>query len=209
VTPPVRAHGLVHDYGHGPVLDLPELELAAGRYHLAGPNGAGKTTLLRILATLERPTRGDTRVLGHLTRRDPRAVRRRVGYAGHAPHLHGALEARDALRLHADLHGVDRGRVDAALDAWSLVGHADRRVEALSRGQARRLDLARALLHEPPVVLLDEPTTGLDDAGRTRLADALDEADPQLVLAADPRDPGLPVDGTVRLREGRLEGDPA
>lgn len=208
MTPPVEVHGLVHDYGQGPVLEVPELTLVPGRVHLAGPNGAGKTTLLRVLATLLAPTRGHVRVLGELAARHPRRVRAHVGYAGPTPSLHGALAARAALALHADLHEVEPARVDEALEAWDLADQAEVAVATLSRGQALRLDLARALLHRPAVVLLDEPTGGLDQHGRERLDAALAAVEPELVIVAHAGDPGLATDETVRLVEGRVQGAP-
>lgn len=203
--PPLEVRDLAHVYETEPALAVDELELGPGRVHLAGPNGAGKTTLLQVLATLRSPTRGTAAVLGHDVRTEGRRVRAITGYAGHQPSLHDALPARATLRLHADLHGAGRGRADEALSGWGLDAVADRPAGACSRGQRARLDLARALLHRPRVLLLDEPAAGLDRAGLATLEERLSALAPELVLVAAPDDPGIAVDGSVRLEAGRVE----
>lgn len=209
MTPPVQVRGLEHVYDREPVLSVPELALAPGTWHLAGSNGAGKTTLLRILATLTRPTRGDVTVAGHRLPGEARRARARLGYAGHEPSLHEASSTRGALQVHADLHDVPDHRVDAALETWDLADRAGRRVSRLSFGQRRRVDLARALLHAPDVVLLDEPARGLDEAALVTLSDLLDAHDPEIVLVASPDEPPVPVDGRIRLADGRIEEAPS
>ncbi len=204
MTAPLEANALMHDYGNGPALELPRLEMDPGRVHLAGPNGSGKTTLLRILATLMEPTRGDARIMGTSIRHDPRHARARIGYAAHRPLLHASLPTHLALTHHARLHGLDPEHAHATLQAWDLDHEATTRVRALSHGQRRRLDLARALMHDPRVVLLDEPTAGLDEAARQHLDRQLEASKPQLVLLAAPGDPGVPTDRTLRLEDGRL-----
>lgn len=199
MSTPVEITHLVHAYGRAPVLALDGLDIPPGRVHLAGPNGAGKTTLLEILATLTTPDQGEVTVAGHHLLDDARAVRAAIGYAGHTHSLHEPLTARNALALHADLHHLDADRVDATLDAWQLADHARTPVAELSYGQARRLDLARAMLHRPQVLLLDEPGTGLDPEALALLNDRVDTADPELVLAAAPDAPGIPTDRTLDL----------
>ncbi len=147
-----------------------------------GPNGAGKTTLLRVLATLLRPHAGTCRVLGHELPGGAHAVRGRVGYVGHDPLLYRELTGRENLRYHARLHGVGGGRVDEQLRAVGIERRADEPVRELSRGMVQRLAVARATLHDPEVLLLDEPRANLDpgaaeglepligrEAGRTRV----------------------------------------
>jgi heme exporter protein A len=207
-SPPLRVRELVHAYDDTPVLRIPELTLSEGVYHLAGPNGAGKTTLLRVLATLTRPTTGDVEVAGHPWPDEARQARAALGFAGHDPSLHASLPAREALAVHARLHGLAPALVDEALEAWSLARVADRRVDELSHGQRRRLDLARALLHEPDVVLLDEPTSGLDEAAADLVGDRLAELDPRLALVADPERAPVPVDDRLALAAGRVEARP-
>jgi ABC-type multidrug transport system ATPase subunit len=206
--PAIRCQGLEHTWHTHPALSIPGLDLDEGRVHLAGPNGAGKTTLLRVLATLVTPTKGTALVDGHDVRTDARRVRSVTGYSGHAASLPASMPARQALTLAARLHAIPLDRVDAALDHWGLAHAAKPPVRSLSEGQRHRLDLARALLHEPDVVLLDEPGTGLDTDGIDALEQALDQAEPRIVLAAAPRTPGLTTDATIRLSDGRLEASP-
>lgn len=197
---------LQHDYGQGPVLDIPHLELPPGRVHLQGPNGAGKTTLLRILATLITPTRGRITLDGLDVHTHGLQARAQLGYAGHAPSLHEALTPRENLALHARLHRLDPARAHASLEAWQLETIADTRVDQLSQGQRRRTDLARATLHDPRVLLLDEPTANLDETATRLLTDAIERSDPALVLVAAHRDPGLETTRQLQLDHGQLQG---
>ncbi len=131
-----------------------------------GPNGAGKSTLLRIAAGIARPNRGDVCIDGRSLATDP-SVRRRVGFAGHLSFLYGHLTAEENLRFYAQLYGSDPERTLDQLDRFGLMPYRRRPVRTLSRGLVQRVSLARALLHDPQVVLLDEPFTGLDlDAAR-------------------------------------------
>jgi len=131
-----------------------------------GPNGAGKSTLLRVAGGIARPNRGDVRLDGRPLATDP-SVRRRVGFAGHLSFLYGHLTAEENLRFYAQLYGSDPERTLDQLDRFGLMPYRRRPVRTLSRGLVQRVSLARALLHDPQVVLLDEPFTGLDlDAAR-------------------------------------------
>lgn len=139
-------------------------------FGLLGPNGAGKTTIIKILATLLLPTSGTVTVLGHDVTSDPRTVRRRVGYVfGGDRGLYDRLSARDNLRYFAELYGlsgrVQRTRISELLDMVGLEGRHKERVERFSRGMRQRLHIARGLLHDPDVILLDEPTIGIDPVG--------------------------------------------
>jgi heme exporter protein A len=169
-----EAHALEKHFG--PLVALRPLDLAIPRgttLALLGPNGAGKSTLLRLLAGLARPSGGRLAVGGASVGRTER--RRRVGLLGHATFLYPALTARENLLLAARLWGLPDGAARAArwLAELDLEAVADRRVGSFSRGTAQRLAIARALLHDPPVVLLDEPFTGLDPRAAARLADGL------------------------------------
>jgi heme exporter protein A len=129
-----------------------------------GANGAGKTTLLRVLATLLRPHGGRVRVLGAELPGEAWKVHGRVGFLGHEPLLYRELTGRENLRYQASLHGVANGRVAEALAAVGMERRADEPVRDLSRGMVQRLAVARAVLHDPPLLLLDEPRANLDPA---------------------------------------------
>jgi len=142
---------------------------------LFGPNGAGKSTLLGVLSTLVRPTGGEVRYGDRRARELGDALRARVGVLGHDLFLYGDLTARENLTFFGRLHGVSSidGRVSAALEAARLTDRADDRVSSFSRGLRQRLALERALVHDPRLVLLDEPFTGLDDESSALLASRL------------------------------------
>ncbi len=148
-----------------------DLEVAEGEiYGFLGPNGAGKTTTVRMLTTLLLPTGGRATVSGHDIAREAAAVRREIGVALQESALDPLMTGRELIRLQATLHGIPRGegrrRGDELLDRVGLIAAADRRVGTYSGGMQRRLDLAAALVHEPRVLFLDEPTTGLDPVSR-------------------------------------------
>jgi ABC-2 type transport system ATP-binding protein len=148
-----------------------DLDVAEGEiYAFLGPNGAGKTTTVRILTTLLRPTGGSARVAGFDVVAEAGQVRRTIGVALQEAALDPLMTGRELIRLQATLHGLSRdegrSRADALLERVDLVEAADRQVGTYSGGMRRRLDLASALVHEPPVLFLDEPTTGLDPVSR-------------------------------------------
>jgi ABC-2 type transport system ATP-binding protein len=143
-------------------------------FGLLGPNGAGKTTTIKMLITLLIPTSGEARVLGHDVVKDARWVRERIGYVfGGDRGLYERLSALDNLRYFAELYGVEpsiqRRRIDELLELVGLDGREKERVEGYSRGMRQRLHIARGLLHDPPVVFLDEPTIGVDPVGAREL----------------------------------------
>ena len=142
-------------------------------FGLLGPNGAGKTTTVRMLATLTKPDGGTGSVAGHDILRDPAGVRRALGYVAQASGVDKHATGRENLTLQAQLHRVPRGeirkRVDHVLEWVGLADAADRMVRTYSGGMKRRLDIALGLVHEPEVLFLDEPTTGLDPETRAAL----------------------------------------
>ena len=169
-----------------------------------GANGAGKTTLLRILATLLRPHRGTASVLGRSLPREGWAVRGRIGFLGHEPLLYRDLTARENLRFHARLHGVEPPRVEALLDAVGLRRRADDPVHTFSRGMVQRTAVCRAVLHSPSLLLLDEPFAGLDPGAASLVAPLL--AGGTRVLITHDVDGGLAgADVVLGLRAGRVE----
>ncbi len=166
---------LRRDYDDRPVLRDVSLSLGPGvTLAVLGPNGAGKTTLLRILATLLRPTSGVARVLGHELPRGRWRVRGRVGYLGHESLLYRELTVAENLKLQARLHGVaePEARIAELLDAAGIADRAGQRVRELSAGLVQRAAACRAVLHDPELLLLDEPTSHLDPEAAERV-DAL------------------------------------
>jgi heme exporter protein A len=134
-----------------------------------GANGAGKTTLLRVLAALLRPHGGRTRVLGAELPGEAWKIHGKVGYLGHEPLLYRELTGRQNLRYHARLHGVGDQRVAEVIAAVGMERRADEPLRDLSRGMVQRLAAARAVLHDPPLLLLDEPRANLDPAAAEQL----------------------------------------
>jgi len=171
----IVTEGLEREFKGGlKAVDGIDLRVAAGEvYGFLGPNGAGKTTTVRMLVTLLRPTGGVARVAGHDVASEPDAVRRSIGVALQEAALDGLMTGRELIELQATLHGIaPRDVRDRGADLLERVGLADaaeRRVQTYSGGMRRRLDLAMALIHEPGVLFLDEPTTGLDPVSRLTL----------------------------------------
>jgi heme exporter protein A len=194
-------------YGERAALRDVSLELEAGRTLVVfGPNGAGKTTLLRLLATLLRPHAGDVCVLGHRLPEDGYAVRGRIGFLGHEPLLYRELSGRENLRFHAKLHRVAAGRVDAVLDAVGMRARASDPVAELSRGMIQRLAIARAVLHEPDLLLLDEPLANLDPAAAAQVAPLIGPGGgrTRVVTSHDPAGGLKDADLALGLKGGRV-----
>jgi len=201
-------------YGRRWALNRVSLRCEAGEIvALLGPNGAGKSTLLSVAAALLTPSAGTVKYGDHEAHATP-ALRQRIGLVGHDLYLYPELTAAENLLFYGRLHRVPDvvRRVDAALERAHLTARRDDPVLGFSRGMRQRLTLERALLHDPRLVLLDEPFTGLDDASSSALVDRLAElrADGRIVLVAT-HDleviDGL-IDRAVLLRDGRLAALP-
>ena len=158
----VVAEGVTHRFGSEVALDGIDLTLDAGeRIAVLGDNGAGKTTLLRILATALHPSSGRLHIGGLDAFRERRKLRRHIGYVAHSLGLYPALSAAENLEFFCDLYGIDHGRGYEALDVVGLQRAASRPASQLSRGMQQRLAIARAILHEPRLLVLDEPDASL------------------------------------------------
>ncbi|MCU4748145.1 ATP-binding cassette domain-containing protein [Streptomyces sp. G-5] len=174
----IRVRELTRTYGNRNALDGLDLTAGEGTVHaVLGPNGAGKTTVVRILTTLLRPTSGLAEVAGHDVARAPDAVRHRIGLVGQHAALDEGLSGRQNLELFGRLHHLGgkaaARRADALLAEFSLADTGHRPVATYSGGMRRRLDLAASLVVRPPVLFLDEPTTGLDPRGRAEVWQAV------------------------------------
>jgi len=228
MTATIEAHGLEKRFGKTRALDGLDLTSGAGQVvAVLGPNGAGKSTFVRAVATLLRPDAGTLRVLGHDLSREPERVRRLIGLAGQFAAVEPAMTGRENLELVARLYGQSRRTARASaqrvLEQLNLIEPADRLVRTYSGGMRRRLDLGASLVGEPRLLLLDEPTTGLDPRSRIELWDAirslvaagtdvllttqyLDEAD-QLASQIVIVDRGKAIaDGTPNELKGRVGG---
>jgi ABC-2 type transport system ATP-binding protein len=178
MTPAIEAHGLKKRYGKTRALDGLELIAQPGQVvAVLGPNGAGKTTFIRAVATLVRVDEGVLRVVGHDVAQDPGAVRQAIGLAGQFAAVEPAMTGRENLEMVARLFGHDRRTArrsaDTVLEQLGLGDEADRLARTYSGGMRRRLDLGASLVGAPRLLLLDEPTTGLDPRSRIELWEAI------------------------------------
>jgi heme exporter protein A len=175
LEPAIELVGLRRDFGDRTALDGVDLRVDPGAsLAVLGPNGSGKSTLLRILAGLLRPTSGEVSVLGCTLPKETHRLRGRVGYLGHEPLLYRDLTPRENLELAAALHGIGPEvagpRIEVLHEAVGMSTRADDRVAELSAGMKQRIDICRAVLHEPELLLLDEPDAHLDPEARRRIA---------------------------------------
>lgn len=191
----------------GPVraVDSVDLSVQGGeKLAIFGPNGAGKTTLLRLVAGLLRPTAGTVAIEG----RHPRQVKASIGYLGHEPFLYQHLSARENLEFFAVLYGVHRNKSAASLERVSMRHKAEARVKELSQGEVRRVALARALLHDPAYLFLDEPFANLDERTADLVAELIAEAARTVLLVTHDRNRAFAIcDRSIKLDAGRLENE--
>jgi heme exporter protein A len=212
--PAVELRGLARYFGERTALHDISLKLPAGAtLAVLGRNGAGKSTLLRILAALLRPHAGDVLVFGEALPRRAFAVRGRLGLLGHEPLLYRELTGRENLEYHADLHRVDRRRVEEVLAAVQMERRADEPVRLLSRGMVQRLAVCRAVLHDPALLLLDEPRANLDPAASALVEPLIGRAAgrTRVLTSHDPRAALAEADLVLALKDGRVAyaGEPA
>jgi len=204
--PAVSLRRLGRAYGERIALADVTLDLAPGAtLAVFGANGAGKTTLLRILATLLRPHHGDVSVLGCALPREGWAARGRIGLLAHDPLLYRDLTARENLRFHARLHDVPEARIGELLAAVGMAARADEPVRSLSRGMAQRVAICRTVLHEPELLLLDEPLANLDPGAAGAVTPLIGRASGAArVLISHDLDEGMAeADVVLGLRGGR------
>lgn len=204
----IEVRGVTRVFGSTAALRGVNATFEAGRVTvIEGPNGAGKSTLLAIVGTAVRPTHGKVRYppLGS----DPMEIRRHIGWLSHEPRLYGELSARQNIRTIAALYGLDaRVAWERSVHRFEIEAFADQPVRTLSRGQKQRVALSRALLHAPSVVLLDEPSSGLDRASAERLESVVsEERERGAVLVVVSHDGGWAdriADARLRLQGGRV-----
>ena len=208
MTDGITLDRVVRRYGERLALDGVTVAVEAGQtLGVFGSNGAGKTTLLRVLATLLRPHAGTARVLDADLPGDAWKVRGRIGYLGHEALLYRDLTARENLVFQSRLFGVESARVDEVLERVGMQRRADEPVRNLSRGMLQRVATARAVLHDPPVLLLDEPRANLDPKAAELLEPLIGRASGRTrVLVTHDVEGGLSEsDIALGLRRGRQE----
>ena len=202
----IELDGLERRYGERVALAGVGVRLEAGQtLAVLGGNGAGKTTLLRVLAGLLRPHGGTARVLDADLPKERWKLPGRIGYIGHEPLLYRDLTGRENLRYHARLHGVAEERVATVLEQVGMERRADDPVRELSRGMVQRVAVARAVLHEPPLLLLDEPRANLDPAAAELLEPLIGRASgrTRVLVSHDVAGALGEADVVLRLRRGR------
>jgi heme exporter protein A len=178
MQPMIEVRKLVKRFGLKTVLRSVDFEVQPGEFvALLGPNGAGKTTFLRILASLSRPAMGDVRIAGYRLPEQAAAVRRRLGVVSHLPLLYGDLTAEENLQFFGRMYGVVNleDRITEVLELVGLLARRSDLVRTFSRGMQQRLAIGRAVLHDPDVMLFDEPHTGLDQEASAMLDRVLQE----------------------------------
>jgi heme exporter protein A len=202
----IELDGVSRRYGEREALRDVSLSLQQGQTLVVfGPNGAGKTTLLRILATLLRPHEGAVRVMGRPLPAESWAVRGRIGLLGHEPLLYRELSAEENLRYHARLHGVGQERVAEVLEAVGMRSRAREPVRELSRGMVQRVAVARAVLHDPELLLLDEPYANLDPAAKQLVRGLIgrESGRTRVICSHNAGEGMLEADVVLGLRNGR------
>jgi heme exporter protein A len=205
--PAIELRGLGRRYGERAALDDVTVTVPTGATLVVfGPNGAGKSTLLRVLATLLRPQEGTATVLGEPLPERDWAVRGRVGLLAHEALLYRDLSARENLRFHARLHKLPAARIEELLERTRLAGRADDPVRTLSRGLLQRVAVCRTVLHDPPLLLLDEPRANLDPAAAELIEPLIGGGGgrTRVITSHDPAGGLAEADLALGLRDGRV-----
>ncbi|PWT99948.1 MAG: ABC transporter ATP-binding protein [Terriglobia bacterium] len=216
----IEVRNLTHRYGGRVALSHVEFQVQRGEiFGLLGPNGGGKSTLFRILSTMMIPTEGHAVVAGHDVEREPAAVRRHVGVVFQTQSLDKALTVQENLRSQGHLHGLSgavlRERMEGAMERLGLADRRKDLVETLSGGLRRRVEIAKALLHRPQVLLMDEASTGLDPAARRELSNHVQSLREQegvtILLTTHILEEADRCDRLVLLHQGKIvaQGTPA
>jgi heme ABC exporter ATP-binding subunit CcmA len=207
VAPALRIEALTRRYGEREALSELSVTLGAGAtLAVLGANGAGKTTLLRVLATLLRPHAGVVEVLGASLPEQAWTVRGQIGLLAHEPLLYRELTARENLSYHARLHGVGPERVELLLAELGLGQRADEPLRTLSRGMVQRAAVGRTVLHDPPLLLLDEPRANLDPAALAAVEPLIgaESGRTRVLCSHDPGGALEEADLVLGLRQGRV-----
>jgi heme exporter protein A len=211
--PAIELRGLARHFGERTALRDVSVTVPAGAtLAVLGRNGAGKTTLLRILASLLRPHEGEIHLLGERVPANAHLVRGQLGLLGHEPLLYRDLTGRENLHYHARLHRVEPERVEEVLEAVQMERRASDPVRLLSRGMTQRMAVARAVLHRPRLLLLDEPRANLDPAASALIEPLIGRASgcTRVLTSHDPRAALAEADVVLALKDGRpaYVGDP-
>jgi heme exporter protein A len=207
-VPAIELQALTRHFGERTVLRKLSLSVPDGATLVVlGRNGAGKSTLLRILATLLRPHSGTVKLFGEELPRRSWAVRGRIGLLGHEPLLYRDLTGRENLRYHARLHSIEESRIDEVLDGVGMRERADDPVRSMSRGMVQRMAVARAVLHRPQLLLLDEPRSNLDPAAGELVEPLIGRASgvTRVITSHDPQAALQEADLVLALKGGRAD----
>jgi heme exporter protein A len=205
-APAIELRGVSRRYGERWALRDVTVSVETGATLVVfGPNGAGKSTLLRLLASLLRPHGGEVSVLGEQLPRREWALRGRIGLLAHDALLYRDLSARENLRFHARLHKQPEARVEALLERTRLAGRADDPVRTLSKGLLQRVAVCRTILHDPPLLLLDEPRANLDPAAAELIEPLIgrESGRTRVITSHDPAGGLAEADLALGLRDGR------
>jgi heme exporter protein A len=210
-TPAIEVRKLTKAFGHQAALRGVDLHVDEGEFlALFGPNGAGKTTLIRVISSLARPTAGTVRIRGEDLGKAGTSLRKHIGLISHNPLLYGDLTPDENLRFFARMYDLPdaAARIDAVLDQVGLVARRRDPVRTFSRGMVQRLAIARAILHDPAIMLLDEPYTGLDLQAADMLRTVLEElaaSNRTVILTTHNLEQGLEMcDRAAILNRGRV-----